>query len=146
MTKVVFGQYNFKRRWHNGAEEVFDEVRRKHVALTPEEWVRQHVLHYLFTEKKYPKTLVAVEKEIVVNGLRKRCDVVAFNRSGAPILLVECKADSVNITDEALRQILNYNQKLNVKYLWVTNGLHHYCFDAHSSGMLLNEIPDYTAE
>jgi len=122
---------------------IFDVVRNKFVVLTPEEWVRQHVIYYLIYEKSYPKSLLAVEKEIVLNGLRKRCDVVAYNRDGNPSLLVECKAHDVNLNQEVVSQILLYNQKLNVPYLWISNGVVNYCFDIKRGGLSVQDVPDY---
>jgi type I site-specific restriction endonuclease len=143
MTNVVFGNYNFKQKSSGDSHHIFDVVRNKFVVLTPEEWVRQHVIHYLIYEKSYPKSLLAVEKEIVLNGLRKRCDVVAYNREGNPSLLVECKAHEVNLNQTVVSQILLYNQKLNVPYVWISNGVINYCFDIKRGGVPVQEVPDY---
>jgi type I site-specific restriction endonuclease len=146
MTNVVFGNYNFRQKSTGGVHHIFDVVRNKFVVLTPEEWVRQHVIHYLIHERNYPKTLLAVEKEIALNGLRKRCDVVAYNREGKPFLLVECKAHDVNLNQDVVMQILQYNQKLNVPFLWISNGVMNYCFDTKQGGLLLGEMPEYEDE
>ncbi len=146
MTNVVFGNYNFRQKPAGEVHHIFDVVRNKFVALTPEEWVRQHIIHYLIYDKKYPKSLLAVEKEIVLNGLRKRCDVVAYNRTGKPFLLIECKAHDVNLNQDVVMQILQYNQKLNVPFLWISNGVTNYCFDTKRGGLMLDEVPEYAGE
>ncbi len=101
-------------------------IRKKFVVLQPEEWVRQHVLHFLMEEKKYPKSLINVEKQLTVNAIKKRYDVVIFKSSGQIDLLVECKAPSVNIDQQVFDQIARYNMKLNAQLLMVTNGIDHY--------------------
>ncbi|WP_306350291.1 type I restriction enzyme HsdR N-terminal domain-containing protein [Flavobacterium sp. '19STA2R22 D10 B1'] len=117
-------QFRFKNSKNNAA--IFDEIRKKFVLITPEEWVRQHVVHYLMNEMKYPKSWINVEKVIKINGLTKRYDVVVFNPDGTIFLLVECKAPQVKITQTTFDQIARYNMTVNSKYLMVTNGLNHY--------------------
>jgi len=117
------------------------------VQLQPEEWVRQHVVHFLIFTKHYPKSLINVEKQLVVNNLKKRYDVVVFKPNGTIDLLVECKAPNVKITQETFDQIARYNYKLASNHLMVTNGLeHYYCkmdFDDEKY-MFLKEIPDFS--
>jgi predicted type IV restriction endonuclease len=98
-------------------------ARRKKLLLTPEEWVRQHVLHYLISSKEFPLGLIASEYAIQVNGLSRRCDLVAFDENGNPIMIVECKATQIEINEKTLHQIAQYNFKLNVELLLLTNGL-----------------------
>ena len=105
---------------------IFDAIRKKFIILTPEEWVRQHVVQFLMTEKNYPKSLINVEKVLQVNGLRKRYDIVVFNSEGAIQVLVECKAPEITISQSTFDQIAQYNMTLNSNYLMVTNGLNHY--------------------
>jgi hypothetical protein len=141
-----FPAFPIRLRQTNGADEVFDPVRRRWFRLTPEEWVRQHVLHYLISEKGYPAALLAVEKTIAVNKLRKRCDVVAYNAQAQPLLLVECKAPDVPITQAAFDQIARYNLTLGVHLLLVTNGLTHYCCRMNHDAqqyVFLAELPAY---
>ena len=107
--------------------QVFDVVRTKYFKLTAEEWVRQHVIHYLHTDKKYPFGLIGVEKMIKYNNLRKRVDIVLYNKEGIPNMIVECKAPYIKITQDVFDQIARYNFQLKVKYLLVTNGLQHFC-------------------
>ncbi|MET2984989.1 type I restriction enzyme HsdR N-terminal domain-containing protein [Aureibaculum conchae] len=126
---------------------IFDIIRKKYMVLTPEEWVRQHVIHYLIHEKNYPKSIIAVEKQLTFNTLKKRFDVLVFNTKGLPELIVECKAPNVKITQDTFDQIARYNLKLNADYLMVTNGLQHYfCkMDAVNEGYIfLEELPNYT--
>ena len=118
----------FKARTVANQQQIFDPVRRKYVALTPEEWVRQHFVQYLIAHLKVPMSHIAVEKSIRVNNLAKRADIVIFKGGMKPILAVECKAPSVEINEEVFYQVLRYNMALRVDYLVLTNGLRHiYC-------------------
>lgn len=116
------------------------------MVLQPEEWVRQHCVQYLIEEKKFPKSLINVEKELKVNGLRKRYDIVVFNPDGSIYLIVECKAPKIKITQDTFDQIARYNLTLNATYLMVTNGInHYYCqmdFDNERYDFL-RDIPNY---
>jgi hypothetical protein len=131
----------------NGKRLVFDPIRRKYVALTPEEWVRQHFVNYLITERDYPKDLLANEVTISLNNLTKRCDTVVYNRYLEPLAIVEYKAPSVRITQEVFEQIARYNISLHVGCLLVSNGLEHYgCrmdYD-RATYAFLTEIPSYS--
>jgi hypothetical protein len=125
---------------------IFDPIRLKRVALTPEEWVRQHFVNYLITEKQYPKDLIANEVAISLNSLSKRCDTVVYNRFLEPLAIIEYKAPTVSITQEVFEQIARYNITLRVKYLIVSNGLKHYCCAIDyikQTCHYLEEIPDY---
>ncbi|MDY7396364.1 type I restriction enzyme HsdR N-terminal domain-containing protein [Aureibaculum sp. 2210JD6-5] len=125
---------------------IFDIIRKKHMVLTPEEWVRQHVVHYLINQLKYPKSIIAVEKQLTIYTLKKRFDVLVFNTKGNPEIIVECKAPNVKITQDTFDQIARYNLKLNANYLMVTNGLQHYfCkMDAKNEEyVFLEELPSY---
>ena len=126
MQKLNFPQYDFKIKTSDKVKQIFDIVRRKYVALTPEEWVRQHFIHYLVNEKKFPKSLLAVEMSIKVNRMKRRCDIVGYNKTGKAILIVECKAPVKEILRNAFNQAARYNIALKVKYLAVSNGLKHY--------------------
>lgn len=106
---------------------VFDPIRKTHVALTPEEWVRQNIVQHLIQSLGYPLGLLATEQQIEVNDTKKRCDVVVYNRNAQPIMIVECKATNVTITQKTFDQIAVYNMRLGVRFLLVTNGLTHYC-------------------
>lgn len=105
---------------------IWDEWRKKQVVLTPEEWVRQHVLHHLVNDLNYPSTRIAVEMQIEVHGLKRRCDAVVFDMLGAPQIILECKEPDVNLSPEVVHQIAQYNSKLNASWLIITNGLSHF--------------------
>lgn len=126
MQELNFPKYSFRFKSSENKLSVFDEIRKKFVLLTAEEWVRQHVVQFLLQHKNYPKSLINVEKVIKVNDLVKRYDLVVYNPDGSIFLLVECKAPSVVITQETFNQIARYNLVLKAKYLMVTNGLNHY--------------------
>ncbi len=146
MEKLNLPTYSFNIKLIEQRKYIFDFIRKKFVILTPEEWVRQNFLKYLVEEKKYPASLIFVEKEFKLNNLSKRSDAVVYNKTGNPILIVECKAASVKIDQKVFDQIARYNMKLNVDYLIVTNGLEHFCckIDYKSKKYLfLKEVPEY---
>jgi hypothetical protein len=126
MQPLNFSAYIFRFKNSENKRAIFDEIRKKFVVLTPEEWVRQHVIQFLISEMKYPKSWINVEKVIKINGLTKRYDVVVFNPNGTIFLLVECKAPQITLSQETFNQIARYNLTLNAQYLMVTNGLNHY--------------------
>ncbi len=146
MQQLNLPSYSFRLKSSENKTLIFDIVRKKYVILTPEEWVRQHVLHFLIEEKKYPISLIAVEKQLKVNTLNKRTDIIVFNTQGAPEILIECKAPSVAISQNSFDQIARYNLTLQSNYLMVTNGLEHfYCqMDLENETYLfLKELPNY---
>ncbi len=126
MQKLNFPSYTFRFKNSENKVAIFDEIRKKFIFLNPEEWVRQHVIQFLITEKKYPKSYINVEKELKINDLIKRYDVVIFNSDKTINLLVECKAPKIKINQTTFDQIARYNLTLRAKYLMVTNGLNHY--------------------
>ena len=146
MEKLNLPTYSFNIKLIGQRKYIFDFIRKKFVILTPEEWVRQNFLKYLVNEKKYPASLVAVEKEFKLNRLSKRSDAVVYSKKGKPILIVECKAASVKIDQKVFDQIARYNMQLQVDYLLVTNGLNHYCckidYD-NSQYHFLKVIPEF---
>jgi len=147
LQKLNFPSYSFRFKNSENKVLIFDEIRKKFVALTPEEWVRQHVVKFLFEEKKYPKSYINVEKNIKINGLTKRYDIVIFNPDGSIFLLVECKAPEVSITQNVFDQIARYNLKLNAQYLMVTNGLNNYFCQMdfeNEKYIFLKELPLFT--
>ncbi|MBZ4677065.1 MAG: restriction endonuclease subunit [Anaerophaga sp.] len=127
MQQLNLPVYSFRYKEENGKKFIFDEVRKKFVALTPEEWVRQNFLQFMNWHLKYPQNLTGVEKTIKVHGLSQRCDIVLYNRWGEPAMIVECKAPSVKVDESTLSQAARYNTALKVPYLVLTNGLKHYC-------------------
>lgn len=127
MYKLNLPVFDFKLKKAEGKVWIFDGIRKKFIVLTPEEWVRQHFIHYLISEKKYPRSLIRVEGGLVYNALKKRTDIVVYDRSGAPWMIVECKAPSLQVSVTTLSQAALYNSTLRAQYLCVTNGLKHLC-------------------
>ncbi len=126
MQSLNFPDYTFRFKSNENKPLIFDEIRKKFVVLTPEEWVRQHTLHFLITEKKYPASHINVEKQIKLHDTIKRYDIVVYNNDGSIHLIVECKAPKIKIDQQVFDQIARYNFVLNADYLMVTNGLEHY--------------------
>jgi len=146
MRKLNFPDYTFRFKNSENKMAIFDEIRKKFILLTPEEWVRQHVVMFLISEKKYPKLHINVEKVLKVNGLTKRYDVVVFNADGSILLLVECKAPEVQIVQSVFDQIARYNMTIDAKYLMVTNGLNHYFCridKEQEQYTFLQDLPEY---
>jgi hypothetical protein len=138
--------FPFKLTEENGQLFVFDELRKKQILVTPEEWVRQHFVQYLIRQKKYPRSLIKLEGGLMQNGIPRRTDIVVFNPQGEKILLVECKAPSVNITQKVFDQIARYNITHQAPLLAVSNGLHHYYCHinfAERKYTFLEELPVY---
>ena len=149
MQELNFPQFSFRFKNNENKVSIFDVIRKKFIILQPEEWVRQHCVHYLIEEKKYPKSLINVEKELTINGLKKRYDIVVFKPNGSIFMIVECKAPKIAIKQNTFDQIAQYNLTLNADYLMVTNGLnHYYCvmdFEAEKY-QFLEDIPNYNAQ
>lgn len=125
--KLNLPAYEFQTQKDGDDVSIFDRLRKKFVALTPEENVRQHFVEYLIKERAFPAGLMNNEIAIVQNGIKRRCDTVVFDRTGEPLMIVENKAPHVKITQEVFNQIYRYNLVLKVKYLVVTNGMVNYC-------------------
>lgn len=146
MQKLNFPQYSFRFKNNQNKIAVFDDLRKKFVILTPEEWVRQHCVKFLQNEKNYPLSLINVEKQLKIAGLTKRYDIVVFEPEGNIQLIVECKAPSVKITQETFDQIARYNLTLKANFLMVTNGMEHYFCKMdyeNENYIFLKEIPEY---
>lgn len=125
---------------------ILDSLRRKWVKLTPEEWVRQNFVRYLTDEGKYPPGLIGIEKMFTLNGLKRRFDILVHDRTGNPVMLVECKSHGVEINEKVFDQIACYNMKLKVPVIVVTNGLVHFAckvFPDENRYEYLNFIPLY---
>jgi type I site-specific restriction endonuclease len=147
MQELQFSKFNFRFKNSENKVAIFDEIRKKFIILTPEEWVRQHVVRFLLEEKKYPKAYINVEKAIKINNLTKRYDIVVFKPDGTVFLLVECKATNISITQETFDQIARYNLVLKAQYLMVTNGLKHYFCQMdfeNKKYSFLESLPNYT--
>ena len=146
MQKLNFPTYPFRFKNSENKVSIFDEIRKKFIILTPEEWVRQHVLAFLLMEKKYPKSLINVEKVLKVNKLNKRYDLVVFEPDGSILILVECKAPHINITQTTFDQIARYNMTMKAQFLMVTNGLNHYFCQmdyVNEKYVFLPNLPEY---
>ncbi len=142
MIKIEYPAYRPKIKEDDGKEFIFDEVRKRWVVLTPEEWVRQNFLQYLIHIKKYPASLIAVEKEIKLGELKKRFDIVVYDKHTKPWMIIECKEMNVALDKKVLDQVLRYNVTLQVPYLVITNGS--YCMAmvfADNQAMELEELP-----
>jgi hypothetical protein len=133
------------RKNRNGRDEIFDAVRKKFVRLTPEEWVRQHLLDYFVRHLDFPASLIRVEASLKYNNLSKRSDIVVYGKQGRPLLAVECKAPSVTITQDAFQQLAMYNFSLKVPYLVMTNGLNHYCCVLDAVNKQISYLPGIPA-
>ena len=146
MYELNLPKYGIKIANENGHQTIFDVLRRKYVALTPEEWVRQHFVHYLIEHKGYPQSLMANEIQLTIGNKKLRCDSVLYDRSLKPRMIIEYKAPTVNITQKVFDQITVYNMLLHVDYLVVSNGIKHYCcrmdYD-NQKYLFLDDIPDY---
>ena len=132
----------------NGKNVIFDVIRRRYVALTPEEWVRQRLVNFLLAQKGYPQALMANEVQVQLNGTKTRCDTVLYRRDLTARMIIEYKAPEVEITQKVFDQITRYNMVLKVDYLIVSNGIRHYCcrMDYERNGYtFLQDIPDYTS-
>jgi hypothetical protein len=119
--------YSFTIKSEGNRQYIFDRIRKKYVVLTPEEWVRQHFVQYLINEKSYPSALISIEQYFTYHKLSRRTDVIIHNRKGSPVMLVECKAPDVRISQKVFDQIALYNLQFGVSYLAVTNGMNHFC-------------------
>lgn len=138
MIKIEYPPYQPKIKNEDDKEFIFDEVRKRWVILTPEEWVRQNFLQYLIQIKKYPASLIAVEKEIKLGELKKRFDIVVYDSNTKPWMIIECKEMNVKLDKTVLDQVLRYNITLHVPYLVVTNGS--YCMALHVKDETMTEI------
>lgn len=143
MIKLNFPEFEFKLKKTESKTFIFDFVRKRYFLLTPEEWVRQHVLHFLVLNK-VPKTHIAVEKKITINNLNKRFDVVVFDSNYNPLMLIECKSPSVKINQDVFDQISIYNLKIRSKFLMITNGLNNLYFkidEKNKSHIFVKDFP-----
>jgi hypothetical protein len=126
MLQLNFPNYTFKIKNIENEDYIFDEIRKKYIKLTKEEWVRQNCVNFLVKEKKFPQVLINVEKTLKINKLSKRYDIVVYNSDGSIKLLVECKSPEIKITQKTFDQIAIYNMSLNADLLMITNGINHY--------------------
>jgi hypothetical protein len=145
MIKIEYPPHPFRIKKHNDHELIFDELRKLWLRLTPEEWVRQNFVQYLVQVKQYPSALIAIEKEIQLGELRKRFDILVYDRLHQPWMMVECKEMNVDINEKVLQQILRYNMALPVRYLIITNGGYCLGYEKQNTGLnLLESLPELT--
>ena len=141
MLQINYPDYNFRIKKEKNKELIFDEVRLQWIVLTPEEWIRQNFLQYLIRVKKYPKSLLSIEKIISLGELKKRCDIVVY-KNDLPWMIVECKEMNIDLKVPVLEQILRYNIGMPVKYLVLTNGNKTFAFELSENGLIeINELP-----
>ncbi len=147
VTEVELNFPRFNARFQklpSGQLQIFDAARKKFVLLTPEEWVRQHILHYIVQYKGVPLSAISVEKQLTLNGTKRRTDMVIYNTVLKPIVLIECKAPDVLITQQTIDQTLRYNLKLDVPYLFISNGKNHVSINVQQN-KVLKEFPEYAS-
>lgn len=134
MFKLNLPDFNLTIRKEDGKVWIFDIIRKKYIVLTPEEWVRQHFIHYLINHLNYPKSLFRIEGSLTYNKLQKRSDIVIYDREGKPWMLVECKAPNIKLSQKAFNQVAVYNMTIGARFVAVTNGMVQYCFEVLSTG------------
>ena len=143
MIKIDYPEPMFRTKSEAGTDWIFDVFRKRWIQISPEEWVRQNFLQWLVQIKKIPASLIAVEKEIKVGELRKRCDIVVY-KSAVPWMIVECKEMNAKLDEAVIKQILNYNISLRVQYLIITNGIDTFAFELKEGNIqMLKEIPNF---
>ena len=146
MYSLNLPSYDTKIRKRGSIVEIYDTLRHKYVTLTPEEWVRQHFVNWLVSDKNYPSTLMANETSIKLNSMSRRCDTVVYNQHLEPLMIIEYKESNIPVTQGVFDQVVRYNTVLKVKYIVVSNGINHYCckmdYDKQSYDFL-TDIPNY---
>ncbi len=146
MLQLNLPQYSFRIKKQNEKLVIFDSQRKRYVALTPEEWVRQNFIRFLIEEKGYPAAYLAIEKQLNMNGMKKRCDAILYNEHAQPFLIIELKAPNVAISQATFDQVAVYNAKLKVDFFIISNGIEHFCCKVNlktSRYEFFSEIPDF---
>ena len=146
MKDLNFSKFKIRIKNKENLYFIFDIIRKNWYLLTKEEWVRQHCIHFLIFTKKYPKSLVNVEKKILINGVKKRYDIVVYSKQKDVIILVECKAYNVNINQDVFDQIAKYNLELKSRYLMISNGLSHFYYTINyelNEYLFMKDLPTY---
>lgn len=145
MRQLNLPDYKFKIIQKAGKLQIFDSIRKKYVALTPEEWVRQNFIQFIVESGKYPASSIAIEKHLKMNGINKRCDAVVYDKEFIPKIIIEFKAPEVELNQSVFDQAATYNMKLNVDFLIISNGINHYIcrIDRENSRFsFINELPE----
>ena len=144
MIKVDFPAPSFRIKEENGKEVIFDDLRKQWVRLTPEEWVRQNFIQYMLQVKQYPAAFIGIEKEIALGELKKRFDLLLFDRNHQPWMMIECKAMDVELNEKVLEQIILYNMSVPVNYLVISNGTYTYAWLKTESRLIsITELPAF---
>jgi len=146
MLQLNLPQYSFRIKKQNDKLVIFDSQRKRYVALTPEEWVRQNFIRFLIEEKGYPAAYLAIEKQLNMNGMKKRCDAILYNEHAQPFLIIELKAPNVAISQATFDQVAVYNAKLKVDFFIISNGIEHFCCKVNLETAryeFFPEIPDF---
>jgi hypothetical protein len=143
VNKLNLPAYDPSLKKEQGKVYIFDNIRKKYVVLTPEEWVRQHFINYLIQELKYPKSLFRIEGSISYNKLQKRSDILIYNRQGKPWMLIECKSPTIKLSQKAFNQVAVYNMTIGAEYVAVTNGMVHYCYAGMKVGEEVKFFDDF---
>ena len=146
MDKLSLPVFDINIKESAGKTVIFDIIRKKYVVLTPEEWVRQHFIHYLIEHLGYSRPLIAVEQGMKYNTLLKRTDIIVYDRAGAPLLLVECKEPSHRLNQKVMEQAMMYNKTIKAPYIIVSNGIDHSCIHVNTAEqkiVFLNTIPRF---
>ncbi|MFC2113787.1 type I restriction enzyme HsdR N-terminal domain-containing protein [Bacteroidota bacterium] len=145
MLDLNLPKYEYLIRKEDGKLYIYDEVRKMYVFLTPEEWVRQHVVNFLFRNKSYPKGLISLERGLNYNRMAKRADILVYDAERHPLLLIECKASTIELNEQVVFQLATYNSAIGASFVGISNGLQHFFWKMKDNGTfdLLPELPDY---
>lgn len=145
LPKLNFPEFEFRfQKNEKGNIQIFDIIRKKFIDITPEEWVRQHIVHFLIQHKQVPSSMISIEKQLILNNTKRRTDIVIFNSLLKPLLIIECKAPQIEINQLTINQALRYNIELKVPAIFLSNGLQHVFLKLENEGSkVLKEIPDY---
>lgn len=146
MVKLNLPPFDFQLKHVDGRTLIFDSLRKRYLVLTPEEWVRQHFIHYLIKYLQYPRALIKVEGGLTFNTLSKRSDIVVFNRQGSPWMVIECKSPDLKLSERTILQASTYNHSLKARYVVITNGMAHICCEIdwpNSRSVVVDTMPEY---
>ena len=144
MTELNLPSFECNIKNENGQQVIFDIIRKKFLVLTPEEWVRQHFVHFLINHHNYPKNLINCEQSLTYNGRSKRSDILVYDKDAKPFLLIECKGSEIKLNQQVVDQASLYNSKIKAPYLLITNGLKTFCWKIENGNFTqLKDVPEY---
>lgn len=145
MMALSLPEFDVKLKKSEGKVWIFDGIRKKYVVMTPEEWVRQHLVYYFIHHLHYPKSLIRIEQGLTYNELQKRSDIIVFDRTGNPWMIVECKSPLIELNQDTAQQVTVYNSNVQARYVALSNGLKHICYEVTSTNIvLLKDFPEYS--